>query len=137
MKPSTFVLITALTTSGALSAAAQTLPGAPEDNGLTPTTATAYVNGTNLYAINNFGVESLSLDMARNGNVIIGWEDDGDGLNDIEAGSAQRLDVRTHEGAAATLPRSTVAALTAELYSVPTDVTTLRVGGSWQLRAVP
>ena len=28
-------------------------------------------------------------------------------------------------------------ALTAELYSVPTDVTTLRVGGSWQLRAVP
>ena len=79
MKPSTFVLITALTTSERYRRPRRRFPVRPRTNGLTPTTATAYVNGTNLYAINNFGMESLSLDMARNGNVIIGWEDDGDG----------------------------------------------------------
>ena len=29
------------------------------------------------------------------------------------------------------------ASLTAELYSVPKDVTTIRVGGSWMLRGAP
>jgi hypothetical protein len=62
---------------------AQTLPGAPETNGVTPKTVTAYVNGTN--TINNLNTESLSIDIANNGNTIIGWEDDGDGLADIES----------------------------------------------------
>ncbi len=44
-----------------------------------------------------------------------------DGLNDIGAGSAQRLDVRTQAGAAANLPRSTIAALTAELWITVRD----------------
>lgn len=44
-----------------------------------------------------------------------------DGLNDIAAGSKQRLDVRALSGAAASLPRSTVAALTAELWITVRD----------------
>ncbi len=76
MKTSSFLLVAALT-SCVFSAAAQTLPGAPEYSGLTPKTATAYVNGTN--GINNFGTESLSVDIVNNGNVIVGWEDDNEG----------------------------------------------------------
>src|SRR5437868_15049299 len=68
----------------ALSASGQTLPGAPENNGLTPKTATLYINGTNAYSINNFHPESLSIDIANNGNMIVGWEDDGSDLQDIE-----------------------------------------------------
>lgn len=68
-----------------LPGSAQTLPGAPENNGLTPKTATGFVNGTNSYSINNFGTESLSIDIANNGNMIVGWEDDGGGLQDIES----------------------------------------------------
>lgn len=44
-----------------------------------------------------------------------------DGLNDIAEGSVHRLEVRTQAGAAATLPRSTVAALTAELWITVRD----------------
>src|SRR5947199_6653066 len=66
-----------------LSASGQTLPGAPENNGLTPKTATLYINGTNAYSINNFHPESLSIDIANNGNMIVGWEDDGSDLQDI------------------------------------------------------
>ncbi|MCW1754165.1 MULTISPECIES: putative virulence factor [Rhizobium] len=44
-----------------------------------------------------------------------------DGLNDIAAGSQQRLDIRTLAGAVASLPRSTVAALTAELWITVRD----------------
>lgn len=39
-----------------------------------------------------------------------------DGLNDLASGSQQMIEVRTQAGSAATLPRSTVAALTAELW---------------------
>jgi hypothetical protein len=61
----------------------QTVPGAPETNGITPKTVTFYVN--NLEDINNGSTESLGVSIANNGNVIIGWEDDGDGVNDFEA----------------------------------------------------
>lgn len=44
-----------------------------------------------------------------------------DGLNDIAAGSSQRLDVRTLSGASASLARSTIAALTAELWITVRD----------------
>ena len=58
-------------------------PGAPDTNGLSPTTATFYVNSTN--SINNGNTESLGLAIAKNGNVIVGWEDDGADIADIEA----------------------------------------------------
>ena len=57
------------------------VPGAPEDNGLAPVSDTFYVNTPDL--LNNSETESLGVAIARNGNVIIGWEDDGDGLIDL------------------------------------------------------
>lgn len=59
------------------------LPGKPEDNGLRPVTDTVYINTPD--TINNTKTESLGVAIARNGNVIVGWEDDGDALNDLEA----------------------------------------------------
>jgi hypothetical protein len=56
-------------------------PGAPEDNGLLPVSETIYVNTLDL--INNGNTESLGVAIARNGNVLIGWEDDGDLLTDL------------------------------------------------------
>jgi len=69
------------------SAVAQTAPGAPEDNGLTPKSATVYINRltTDIQTINNGGTKSLGVAIANGGNVIVGWEDDGDGVTDIEA----------------------------------------------------
>lgn len=59
------------------------LPGKPEDNGLRPVTETLYINTSD--TLNNTKTESLGVAIARNGNVIVGWEDDGDALNDLEA----------------------------------------------------
>jgi hypothetical protein len=80
----------------AASAWAQQIPGAPEDNGLTPKTDTIYINRqtADLMTINNGGSESLGVAVANGGNVLVGWEDDGsdgldsgkaDGLQDLEA----------------------------------------------------
>jgi hypothetical protein len=85
MKPSHLLLTAALTACALSAVAQQVLPGAPELNGLIPKTGTGYVNGTNAYSINNHGSEALSVDIANNGNVIVGWEDDGSGLADIES----------------------------------------------------
>jgi len=63
--------------------ASSALPGAPEKNGLTPKTATSYVNGTN--GVNNLSTEALGVAIASNGNIIVGWEDDGSDIDDIEA----------------------------------------------------
>jgi hypothetical protein len=57
--------------------------GPPEDNGLTPVSGTFYVNTET--TINNGRLESLGVAIANNGNVLIGWEDDGSGLTDLEA----------------------------------------------------
>ncbi len=62
---------------------AQTLPGAPEANGLTPVSETIYINTVD--TVNNNNTESIGIAISRNGNVIVGWEDDGDGLTDNEA----------------------------------------------------
>ncbi|MFB3785026.1 MAG: hypothetical protein ACE15F_01515 [bacterium] len=62
---------------------AQSLPGNPEDNGLTPKTSTLYINTPD--TINNTSTESLGAAIANNGNILIGWEDDGDGVTDLEA----------------------------------------------------
>ncbi len=59
------------------------LPGTPEDNGLQPVSETVYLNTSD--TINNASTESLGIAIARNRNVIVGWEDDGDGLTDLEA----------------------------------------------------
>lgn len=76
----------------ALSASASALwaadgPGLAEANGLTPKSATFYVNlpGEGEIKLNNGKVESLGVGIASNGNVIIGWEDDGSDLTDYEA----------------------------------------------------
>ncbi len=76
-----------LATLGGLAAWAQTLPGAPEDNGLTPKTDTIYVNRKTfeIDQINNGNTESLGVAIANNGNVIVGWEDDGDGVANLGA----------------------------------------------------
>lgn len=76
-----------LSVLGSLAAWAQTTPGAPEDNGLTPKTSTIYVNRKTLEIdqINNGNTESLGVAIANGGNVIVGWEDDGEGVTDLEA----------------------------------------------------
>jgi len=61
----------------------QNLPVTPEEGGLKPTTDTIYVNTSD--TLNNTGTESLGVAIARNGNVVVGWEDDGDALSDLEA----------------------------------------------------
>jgi len=61
----------------------QALPGKPEDNGVNPVGETVYVNPSD--TINNSKTESLGVAIGRNGNVIVGWEDDGDALSDLGA----------------------------------------------------
>ncbi len=72
-----FLAIVAITAEIPI-AFAQTAPGAPLDNALTPKTDTLYVNGqvnaSDLF--NNGNTESLGVAVANNGNVIVGWEDD-------------------------------------------------------------
>ena len=74
------------------SATAQKLPGAPEDNGLTPKSGTIYVNSQSVDTdtINNGNTESLGVAIANGGNIIVGWEDDAEDstatpLLDLEA----------------------------------------------------
>ncbi|HKS38174.1 MAG TPA: hypothetical protein VJW76_13335 [Verrucomicrobiae bacterium] len=62
---------------------AQTPPGPPEDNGLTPKTDTIFINLPSIH--NNTSTESLGVAIGQNGNVLVGWEDDGDGITDTEA----------------------------------------------------
>jgi hypothetical protein len=84
MKDMVRILVASVGVAGLL---AQTPPGAPEDNGLTPKTPTVYINRktAEIDNINNDNTESLGVAIANGGNVIVGWEDDGDGLQDIEA----------------------------------------------------
>ena len=74
-----FFLLTTLTSNIVTS---QVLPQSPELNGLQPRTPTIYVNsGDN---INNGNTESLGVAVASNGNVLMGWEDDGVNITDLE-----------------------------------------------------
>src|SRR5206468_12217907 len=52
---------------------AQVTPGKAEDNGLIPRGKTFDINTD----FNNTASESLGVGIAANGNVLIGWEDDG------------------------------------------------------------
>src|SRR2546430_2053765 len=71
-------------TACVLSVVAQTPPGAPEDNGLIPKTDTIYINVPPV-SPNNGKTESLGVAIGQNGNVLVGWEDDGDGFFDTES----------------------------------------------------
>lgn len=73
-----FIMFTAAAASLCLAQS----PGHPEDSGLFPTTGTFYVN-TNYPS--NGSTESQGVAIAANGNVLLGWEDDGSALNDYEA----------------------------------------------------
>jgi hypothetical protein len=58
-------------------------PGLPEANGLMPKTDRIFINLPD--TVNNDSTESLGVAIASNGNIIVGWEDDGDDLTDLEA----------------------------------------------------
>lgn len=83
----TLLIGSVIVTGSVVSGLSQVLPGAPEENGLTPKAATFYINSraTIWDMVNNGGTESLGVAIANNGNVIVGWEDDGDQLTDLEA----------------------------------------------------
>lgn len=71
---------------GSYGAFAQALvPGPAEENGLQPIGATVYVNPQDGFTIANGATESTGVAIARNGNVIVGWEDDGSDLTDLAA----------------------------------------------------
>jgi hypothetical protein len=78
-----YSLLTTIALSGGVLVLAQPFPGAPETNGLPPKTGTIYINKQNI--INNGNTESLGVAIARNGNALVGWGDDGDNLADLEA----------------------------------------------------
>jgi hypothetical protein len=77
-----FVFMKVQLTSILLFTVASLAQGQTVTSGLIPKTPTFYVN-TNYY--NNAGGESPGVDIAANGNVIIGWEDDGSGVYDFES----------------------------------------------------
>jgi len=62
----------------------QTSPGLAENNGATPAGPTVYVNPP-ASTQNNGKVESLGVAVLADGNIAVGWEDDGDALADQEA----------------------------------------------------
>ena len=72
-----------LTSALSLPICAQATPGAPEDNGITPKADTVYINVPPDWH-NNGELESMGVAIANNGNVLVGWEDDGDGMTDLE-----------------------------------------------------
>lgn len=68
----------------ALSSYGQTAaPGAPELNGVTPKADTVYINLPPDWH-NNDKIESMGVAISNTGDVLVGWEDDGDGLTDLE-----------------------------------------------------
>jgi len=79
---STWTLALALAASST-PALGQAVKGTLEGNRLEARTSTFYVNTT--ATINNNKTESLGVAIANNGNVIIGWEDDGADLTDLES----------------------------------------------------
>lgn len=64
-------------------AMAQAVPGTPEENGLTPKGPTIFLNLPSV--LNNDNSEAVGIALGGSGNVMVGWEDDGDGLADAEA----------------------------------------------------
>lgn len=80
--PLTGVALLAL--SMAPGGSAQSVTGTVEGNGLAARTDTFFVNDLS-DSPNNGSTESLGVAITSGGDVVIGWEDDGDGLSDFEA----------------------------------------------------
>lgn len=70
------ILLAVLAAVTAPAIRAQFVPGLPEQNGLNPKTATIYIHSPETL-FNNDLEQSLGVAIADNGNVIVGWEDDG------------------------------------------------------------
>ncbi len=66
---------------------AQDEPVSAEEAGLVPVTETTYINDwpSDGDPRNNGNTESLGVGIVDNGNIIVGWEDDGDDIYDYEA----------------------------------------------------
>mgnify|MGYP006967017177 FL=1 len=77
------VILAVITAVGCQSISAQVIPVPPESSGLQPRSTTVYLN--NLDTLNNFNTEAVGVAIADNGNVLVGWEDDGEGLDDLRA----------------------------------------------------
>ena len=77
------VILAVITAVSCQSIRAQVIPVPPESSGLQPRSTTVYIN--NLDTLNNFSTEAVGVAIADNGNVLVGWEDDGDGLDDLGA----------------------------------------------------
>src|ERR1041385_3798114 len=83
MKTKTLYTLAAVLALGVSWSAAQGVPVSPEDAGLSPKTSTLFINLPSI--LNNDSTESLGVAVGQNGNVMVGWEDDGDGITDLEA----------------------------------------------------
>ena len=83
MKTKTLCALSALLALGVSWSSAQSFPVAPDDAGLSPKTSTLFINLPSI--LNNDSTESLGVAVGQNGNVMVGWEDDGDGITDLEA----------------------------------------------------
>jgi hypothetical protein len=82
MNPTKSLPLAIFLASLATSACLAQNPGTPQDHGLVPQSRTFYAN-TNYY--NGGGTEAPGVAIAANGNVLLGWEDDGGGMYDFEA----------------------------------------------------
>lgn len=83
MKTKNLYALGALLAFGVSWSAAQNVPVAPEAAGLSPKTSTLFINLPSI--LNNDSTESLGVAVGQNGNVMVGWEDDGSGITDAEA----------------------------------------------------
>ncbi len=82
MKTKSLHVLAAVMASACVSMA-QAVPGTPEENGLNPKGPTVFLNLPSVH--NNENSESLGIAVSGTGNVIVGWEDDGDGITDMES----------------------------------------------------
>ncbi|MCB1125982.1 MAG: hypothetical protein KDM81_05765 [Verrucomicrobiae bacterium] len=78
------VVVASLMAIGAPGLWGQSVTGTVDSNGLTARADTFYVNDLNT-SLNNLNTEALGVAITAAGDIVIGWEDDGDGLSDLEA----------------------------------------------------
>lgn len=83
MKIKVLYTLAALAAFGVSWSAAQGVPVAPDAANLSPKSPTTFINLPSI--LNNDNSESIGVAVGQNGNVMVGWEDDGDGLTDSEA----------------------------------------------------
>lgn len=84
MKSYKLIVLAALAAGSSIALAQSAAPGKPEENGVSPKSSTIFVN-LPADGPNNNKTESIGVAIASNGNVLVGWEDDGSDLTDNEA----------------------------------------------------